>query len=231
MDKNAPKEIFTSLDLEMNQPSGKIISIGAVVGNIKTGEILDRLHIFVNPRELISPYITELTKIKQSDVDSAGTLEEGYNQLKEMHLKYQSYLTPITWGGGDTQELFMQLKEENPEFQGWCFGRRWIDAKTLFISWRISNGQPLQGGLAKCMTKVGLKFFGQKHKSVDDAENTFKIYLKLLELLKVIKADTDQSKYWLEVDPETGNPTGEACWAYFKDDKPTEGNWLLVKQV
>src|ERR1700688_4220861 len=93
-------EIFTSLDLEMNQPSQKIISIGATIGNIKTGEILDKLHVFVNPNEELNPFIVELTKIKQSDVDSAGTLEEAYLQLKEMHEKHKSFCNPIVWGGG-----------------------------------------------------------------------------------------------------------------------------------
>lgn len=38
--------------------------------------------------------------------------------------------------------------------------------------------------------------------------------------------------YWLEVNPETGNPTGLACWAYYGlNDKPTEGHWILVKKV
>lgn len=38
--------------------------------------------------------------------------------------------------------------------------------------------------------------------------------------------------YWLSVDYVTGNPTGEACWAYYGlSDKPTEGNWILVKEA
>lgn len=38
--------------------------------------------------------------------------------------------------------------------------------------------------------------------------------------------------YWLEVDPETKNPTGQVCWAYYgQSDKPTDGYWILVEQV
>jgi len=178
-----PIVIFTSLDLEMNQPSQKIISVGAVVGNIQTGEILERFHVFVNPNEELNPVITELTKIKQSDVDGAGTLEDAYNELKAIHEKHGSFVNAITWGGGDTQELGNQLKQEGLQFD-WCFGRRWIDAKTLFVSWRLINGRQVAGGLAKSMTKLGLKFQGQKHNARDDAENTFRIYLKLLEKLR-----------------------------------------------
>lgn len=38
--------------------------------------------------------------------------------------------------------------------------------------------------------------------------------------------------YWMEVDPETKNPTGEVCWVFYGfSDKPTEGYWILVKEV
>lgn len=181
-----PIEIFTSLDLEMNQPSGKIISVGAVVGNIKTGEILENFHAFVNPHEELSPFIIELTKIRQSDVDQAGSLMEVYLQLKAIHEKHKSFINPIVWGGGDSQELKNQLLQEYGQIQGfeWRFGRRWIDAKTLFISWRLAHGLPIQGGLARSMTKVGLKFEGQKHNSGDDAYNTFRMYRAMLSNFK-----------------------------------------------
>jgi inhibitor of KinA sporulation pathway (predicted exonuclease) len=184
MSNTKPIEIFTALDLEMNQPSKKIIQIGACVGNIKTGQIFKKLSIFVNPNEHINPFITELTKITQEDVDNGYTLEEAYRKLQKMHENYGAFVNCATWGGGDSQELLQQLQQENPHFEGWCFGRRWIDTKTLFVSWRFSQGQPIQGGLAKSMTKVGLRFEGQKHNAMDDAVNTFKMYCKMLSLFK-----------------------------------------------
>jgi inhibitor of KinA sporulation pathway (predicted exonuclease) len=183
-----PIEIFTSLDLEMNQPSRKIIQIGACAGNIRTGEILEKLSIFVNPQEQLAPFIIELTGIKQEDVDTGLTIYEGYKKLAEFHKKHKSFVNPITWGGGDSQEIYEQLKKECGHVWGlddhWCFGRRWIDTKTLFVSWRFANGKPIQGGLAKSMLKVGLKFEGRKHNATDDAVNTFRTYTKMLDLLK-----------------------------------------------
>ena len=44
------KELLVSLDLELNQPSRRIIQIGAVVGNIRTGEIVSRFDSKVSPR-------------------------------------------------------------------------------------------------------------------------------------------------------------------------------------
>ena len=30
---------------------------------------------------------------------------------------------------------------------------------------------------------------------------------------------------------EMGNPNGEVCWAYYPDDKPVSGEWVLVEEV
>ena len=170
---------LTALDLEMNQPSGKIIQIGAVIGDTDTGEISQRLRIYVNPGEPIAPFITELCDITQKEIDDQGIpLYDAYLQLKEFHLKYSTFLNCLTWGGGDSQAIYDQLTLDQRD-EG-CFGRRWIDAKTIYVSEQIARGQPVQGGLAKVMTKYNLKFNGRKHDALDDAENTFRLYHDML---------------------------------------------------
>jgi inhibitor of KinA sporulation pathway (predicted exonuclease) len=64
------------------------------------------------------------------------------------------------------------------------FGRRWIDCKTLYVSRCFARGEKHQAGLAKAMTKVGLRFDGRKHNAMDDAINTFFLYCKLIGELK-----------------------------------------------
>ena len=184
---NANIRVMTAIDLEMNQPSGSIIQIGAVIGDIKTGEILKRMSVFVNNYENVSPYIQKLTGIRQSDVDSGLDLVDAYNEIAKAHKNLDSFINPITWGGGDSILLLDQLNSMggsnfNPE--GWVFGRRWIDAKTLYFSLRLANGESTQGGLARAMTKVGLRFNGRKHNAMYDAENTFRIYSHLISKLK-----------------------------------------------
>lgn len=185
--KNNKNDIFTSLDLEMNQPSGKIIQIGAVVGNIRTGEILDRFSMHVNCNEILNPEIIKLTGITQKQVNSGVDLLEAFRQLRELHLKHGSFINPITWGGGDAQEIKLQLEYEfvKEAIGSWPFGRRWIDVKTFFVGYRIANEEEIQGGLARAMTKVGLKFEGRKHDAQDDAENTFRMYIRMLSLFKI----------------------------------------------
>ena len=145
-----PIEIFTALDLEMNQPSGTIIQVGACVGNIQTGEILETLSVFVNPKEKLSDFIIDLTGITQEDVNNGVTLEEAYLKLKEMHLRHKSFTNAITWGGGDSKELLDQLGMDQ-EDERWCFGRRWIDAKDGICFLEICQRTQNSRWIKKCM--------------------------------------------------------------------------------
>lgn len=184
MSESRKNEIFTSLDLELNQqPTGpKIIQIGAVVGNITTGAILDKVSIFVDPKEQLTPFIIKLTKIKQEQVDGAHSLRDAYDILRNFHKRHESFVNPVTWGGGDTVAIKEELRESSDA--PWCFGRRWIDVKTLYVSWRVANGIQPAGGLSRACRNLGLKFVGCAHRADDDAENTFNAYVKLLSFYK-----------------------------------------------
>ena len=175
---------LTSLDLEMNQPSGKIIQIGAVIGDTETGEISQRLRIYVYPGETINPEITTLCGITQDELTTKGMLlDDAYLLLKDFHKTHSDFINPVTWGGGDSQEVFEQLNSSSKE--DWCFGRRWIDAKTLFVSRTVArNNRVYSGGLNSSMKRVGLKFEGRQHDAQDDAENTFIIYHHMLKLIR-----------------------------------------------
>jgi DNA polymerase III epsilon subunit-like protein len=53
---------FIALDLEMNQPSGKVIEVGVAIGNVNDG-VLEMRNWYVDPQEPIEEYITQLTGI------------------------------------------------------------------------------------------------------------------------------------------------------------------------
>lgn len=174
---------LTCLDLEMNQPSGKIIQIGAVIGDTLSGVISNRIRIYVNPGEPIAMFITDLCGISQEQINQQGMpLDEAYLLLKEFH-KESDFINPVTWGGSDSQEIFQQLSEKVRE--DWCFGRRWIDAKTVAVSRMIAkNNKVHSGGLSSTMSSYKLKFNGRKHDAQDDAENTFRMYYHMLYLIR-----------------------------------------------
>lgn len=174
---------ITCLDLEMNQPSGKIIQIGAVVGDTENGSVIDRFRAYVDPGEPIAQFITDLTGVTEQDIKEKGkSLSYVYEGLREMHLRHNCFINPLTWGGGDSQEIFNQLPEEARA--NWCFGRRWIDAKTIHVSKMISSGKVLSGGLSTSMKAYNMKFQGRKHDAQDDAENTWRIYYQMIYLMR-----------------------------------------------
>lgn len=175
--------IFASLDLEMNQPSGKIIQVGYVIGNIETGAILLETEYNIKIDEPLDPRIILLTGITEEDQLAKGiTLPEAYEKLKEYHTSYGAFRNCLTWGGGDSIELKEQLAIKDDE--NFLFGRRWIDVKTVYLSYQIAKGNSMKSGLAKSLTKMGINFKGKKHTAKDDAKNTFIMYVELLKRLK-----------------------------------------------
>jgi len=175
IDKN-----IISLDIEFEQPSQEIIQIGTVVGNLKTGDILEESCKHINIGKQISDKIKQLTNIKQIDIDNGTTLFECYEYLKSIHTFYNCFRNCLTWGGGDSQSLRTALNLDDETF---LFGRRWIDVKTVFISLMWSYGESCKSGLSKSMARIGMNFNGRKHNAKDDAKNTFLIYRELLQIM------------------------------------------------
>lgn len=176
------KPLFVALDLELNQPSQKIVQIGAVVADVRTGKVISRVSIFVNPGEALNPFIEKLCGIAPEVLQASGDLAEGYAQLVAWLAPFseERQLNPLTWGGGDSLALREQVKLGADEIG--LFGRRWVDVKTVFTALQHSHGRDVSGGLATCMKKVGLAFQGRKHDAVDDAHNTALMYFELLRL-------------------------------------------------
>ena len=191
---------FTFLDLEMNQPSGNIIQVGAVTGDVITGVVLEQLRLYVQVNEPLDPEISQLTRITQAQLDEKGIpLIDAYKQVAAQHRRHNTWNSPVTWGGDDANYLldrvFGQLgvgltgantKERLMSELGvpWVFGRRSLDIKQVYQIWGLANGHKMQGGLARCMTRLGMNFRGTKHDALDDSINTFRLTCALMGRLR-----------------------------------------------
>lgn len=75
------REAVVSLDLEFNQPSGRIIQIGAVLGRISTGQLISHFETKVNPGEPLSDTIAALTGITADDLAGAPDINTAGRDL------------------------------------------------------------------------------------------------------------------------------------------------------
>jgi inhibitor of KinA sporulation pathway (predicted exonuclease) len=166
-----------SLDLEFNQPSGRIIQIGAAVGSLETLKVEASVSLLVKPGEALAEDIIKLTGIREEDVANEGlSLNEAFARFKDFAHQYDRVLNPVTWGGADGEELRLQLGHS---LEGWLFGRRWLDVKTLHAAQCLAAGSEPRGGLARSMVQYGLYFEGRKHNARDDAINTLRLFLEM----------------------------------------------------
>lgn len=187
--------LFLSLDLEMNQPSGRIIQIGACILDRRTGAIVDQFSQVVNPNETLSPFIIQLTGITQAQVNAGVPLIEAYEKLNQfwrpnvipIGTPSEKFYNAVCWGGDDMRCLADQLFKPHwfisllrtlrivRSPSRWHYGHRIIDVKTLFQSWCIKRDVKPASGLAKSLRKVGLNFEGRKHDALSDSINTARL--------------------------------------------------------
>lgn len=183
---------YVALDLELNTKEEKtthLIEVGISIGSYQEC-IIHTQSWYIKPAfdlkgQLISDYtlsdhIIELTGITQDDYNkNAVSSYEVVQEIKELIDKYQPFVNPVVWGCGDTTELITTFKQEGIHFP--CFGRRFIDVKTLYLFVEAAKGRSLSGGLRKSMNRCGIKFLGNPHRAGLDAENTLRFYFHLLE--------------------------------------------------
>lgn len=172
---------FVALDLELNQPSGKIIQIGIAIGNIHDSpEQYITRQWYINPGEPISEFITQLTGITNEDIDNYSVEYISFvDQLQQVLAKYTPFINPVTWGCGDLISLRSQIEASGIEFP--CFGKRWIDVKTWYTLYMFSRNRSPKGGLKSAMSEFKMKFTGSAHQADVDAANTLALFFKFLK--------------------------------------------------
>lgn len=176
---------YLSLDLEMNQPSRKIIQVGVSIGSLTDyrNNELESYVWYLDPEEEITEFITDLTGITNRDIkDFAITHQELSDRLVGLIDKNKCFVNPVVWGIGDSETLTNEFKSRNIEFQR--LGRRSIDLKTWYVMNRISDNKSHSGGLSSSMAALSnnkLKFAGLAHRADVDAMNTLRLFFYIME--------------------------------------------------
>ena len=185
---------FLALDLELNQPSGKIIQVGIAIGdkNTRFEDYVVRKW-FIDPQEPISEFINDLTGITDADIRAnAYSHEHVARELGELIREHKVFVNPVTWGGGDSVELLAEFCKNHADFP--YFGRRWIDVKTWYTYLMLTRSKQPSGGLSSAMGYFKLHFKGKAHRADVDAANTLALFFKLLERQAKLESILDSAK-------------------------------------
>lgn len=168
-----------AIDCEMNQPSNKVIQVGAVVFDPSNGDVIDTLRLYVNPGEDLNPEIISFTRITQSLVDNGMPVKDAYLKLKEWAAGHGVFCNPVVWGSGESNDsliLYTQadIKEDN------FMGHRVIDIKTVCQVRSIMIKGDVGGGLAAYLGRIGRGWditHGEPHDALADAYNTMSAFI------------------------------------------------------
>lgn len=172
---------FLALDLELNQPSNKIIQVGVAIGNAHQ-EPKDYVvkKWYLDPQEPVDGFIIDLTGITNSDIRtncvSHATVAR---ELSELIKEHRPWLNPVVWGYDDAGVLRKEFEQNNVEFKH--LGGRWIDVKTVYNFLRFSQNQDPKGSLQEAMHRSNCWFEGSQHRADIDAMNTLKFWFGLMK--------------------------------------------------
>jgi inhibitor of KinA sporulation pathway (predicted exonuclease) len=174
----------------MAQPSKALIQLAGVCIDLTSEKTLAVFDQFANPNEPLTEFITELTGIKQHEVDGA-------QQCSEVLTNFWKWTDDMgcknicSWG----TDHFYIIEESKKNQVRYPDKMRFLNLKEMATLLRTAFSQSKQtGGLKKTMELFDIKFEGRAHNALIDAQNTaslmlffrnsFKKFLKIEEVMK-----------------------------------------------
>lgn len=162
-------DAYVSIDLEttgLNPKTDKIIEIGGV--KVIGGNITETFSAFVNPGRKLEPKITELTGIRDKDLEGAPSIEEVFPKL-------QLFLEELPLLGHSVLFDFSFLKKAAVN-QKLTFEKQAVDTLKIARKYLQSLESRSLGALCKY---YGIPHYA--HRALADAEATDALYRKLTE--------------------------------------------------
>lgn len=175
------------MDLEANQPSGKIFEIGAV--RLSRDFVLETegFQHYVNPGEPISDEIRTLCNLNSTHeaiIRTAPSLPEVVDSFYNWATKSGKNIVLASWGNYDVSELHLQAPG-NP------FRRKSVDIKSILLWEAARLGIKTTNSLSGSMNAFGVPFIGQPHGAYADAYNTARLLVQVAYQNKAFKRGLD----------------------------------------
>ncbi len=150
------------------------IEIGAIMINEKK-EIVSEFCSFVKPvrNPMLTDFCTELTSIRQDDVDSAKKFNEVIEEFKSwITSSGQDDYILCSWGFYDRRQLERDLDIYDVD-------KEWIKKHiSLKHQYPAIKGFKKRIGIKNALEKEGITFTGRHHRGIDDARNISKIFIR-----------------------------------------------------
>jgi len=152
----------------------EIIELGAVLLASSRGPVAGEFGSFVKPvaSPELSAFCTQLTSIRQADVDQA-------EPFPEVLPRFIAWIGPepftlCSWGAYDLRQLRQDCLRHRLELPA-AFERH-INLKQEYS--RLRGGRPM--GMKRALAREGIPLEGSHHRGIDDARNIAKLALLFL---------------------------------------------------
>lgn len=186
--------LFLAIDLEFEQPSEEILSVGVCIFSGDAGCVEERTNLYITPTQPVSTFIQELTGIRETDFDGSprvncyGELSKWVIEIIESYPDYKFHREAITWGCGDVPLLRADMRKEQSNFE-WL-SQRFIDVKTLYLMDKATSDKSLSSktSLNTAMKEMKITPRGSTHNSMWDAVNTKEVFLELMYKQRSLKS-------------------------------------------
>ena len=157
----------------------EIIEIGAVKIN-ESHQIISEFNAFAKPviHPDLSDFCTELTSIKQSDVDAVESFPEVINRFKSWIGVGEGDYLLCSWGFYDRKQLTTDSKLHKLNID-WL--KKHISVKHQH---QILSNLNRPVGLGHAIQFENMEFEGTAHRGIDDARNIAKIFIKYFGMWK-----------------------------------------------
>lgn len=177
-------KLYLVIDLEAtcwekiqgNRKESEIIEIGAVLYDKDLDMVEKEFQTFVKPVRniVLSDFCTELTSIRQEQVDAAPVFPEAMKHLREEILDCYRVLF-CSWGDYDRNQFKKDCKYHKIKYP---FGKKHLNIKRLF-----AKRKHCKCGISGALRMLYMEFQGAHHRAIDDARNVVRILRTLRPLL------------------------------------------------
>ncbi|URD82540.1 hypothetical protein MUK42_05205 [Musa troglodytarum] len=160
----------------------EIIEFPSVLVNCATGQLEAVFQTYVRPsyHKHLTDYCKQLTGIQQFQVDRGVLLSEALimhdEWLESKGIKHKTFAV-VTWGDWDCR-VMLESECKLKRIRKPAYFNRWINLKVPFQE----MFQGIRCGLKDAVEHVGLTWEGRAHCGLDDARNTARLLVHLMDM-------------------------------------------------